>query len=203
MRLPILSLSFVSIVFGCGGGVIPSPTSGEVRHATSDSRSVATEPIAPEAVATPERVAACAWTYEASDLHGPPETDLFDPAQPVHVREVSVDDDGRADLIANVGNCGNWGDCVFVLLRGCEGGGYEALWGPEYAQDVRIGTREEGATYAPVHLMGRTAAAGCDVATRRALRFENGAWAAAPECSLGDGIWSDACGYDPPPQCAD
>ncbi len=139
---------------------------------------------------------ACSWRYEDGDLRGP----NADENEPFIV-EVNVDNDGRADLVANVGQCGNWGDCMFVLLRACEAGGYEALFGPEYAQNITLGEREEGATFAPVYVHGRTAMAGCDVPTRQALRHESGAWTLGASCADGEGIWDEECEGPPPPRC--
>jgi len=113
--------------------------------------------------------------------------------------EVDVDAMGRIDVIANLKMCGNHSDCMFVVLRACDDGGYAAIWGPEYAQNisvVRPDPKRPVLGYA-----SRTGTAGCDVPLFTAITLGYGAkWQPGVTCTDGTGTWDAACG-DSYPLC--
>lgn len=115
---------------------------------------------------------------------------------------VEADLDGRTpiDIIANIGACGSWGDCEFVVLQACDNGMYRAVWGPDYAQRIDVGGRPDGAELANLVLGGRTAQAACDRPLETVLHWTAEGWHRGETC-VGSGVWDDACGARPFPAC--
>lgn len=124
------------------------------------------------------------------------------PPDPAVVDATEVDLDGvpPRDWIANVGGCGNWQDCQFVVLQGCGRDTYRVVWGPEYAQDVDIHARRRRARRGLPDLVvhGRTAMAGCDLPLMTIVSWNGTEWVSGPTCAGESDIWDDDdCGPRP------
>jgi hypothetical protein len=52
--------------------------------------------------------------------------------------EVDIDGTPPMDLIANIGDCSNRQVCDYMVLQGCEGGGYRAVLGPIVANSLDV-----------------------------------------------------------------
>lgn len=139
----------------------------------------------------------CPWRVDGDTLVGPY------PGEPVFTEDLRVVDvDGVApeDAIADLGNCGTHANCVFVVLRGCEHGGYEATWGPEYALDVEA--RRDGEGWATLVTHDRAGRTGCDIPLTVRWTRDGDTWSHDEACRVEEApaLWDPACG-DLPPLC--
>jgi hypothetical protein len=111
---------------------------------------------------------------------------------------VDLDGDALGDLVASLEGCGNWGDCMFVVLQGCPDQLYRAVWGPEYAQSIEVGARASGAPIAGLVIGGRTALAGCDLPLQATVTWDGDSWTEPSWCAQDGGVWDASCGPRPP-----
>ena len=119
------------------------------------------------------------------------------------VRWTRIDDNAEADAIAWLGACGNWADCMFAVLVACPGGtGYEAVWGPEYAQHVDV-SRTGDPGWGILELVNRRGEPGCDWPERVSYERVDGAWQEIGRCADGvrEEAWREDCGPLPEPSC--
>ena len=138
-------------------------------------------------------VAQCPWSWHDGVLTDGGERALAD-----SVRVIDTDGDAAPDLLADLGGCGNHGDCLFAVLQSCQDGSFLALWGPEYAQSIQV------VGLAPLQLRvgGRSGQAGCDVPSRQSLGWVDDRWQDQGTC-YGAGLWEpEECGEMPQPTCA-
>ncbi len=125
---------------------------------------------APEASPDPApRAWACAWqerdgtvTGSGGEAFGRDSTW----SGPIGASPLDLDGDEYADHVVNLGACGNWGDCVRVVLVGCGNDRYHAVWGPEYALGLTV---VPGRHWLLVE-DHRGASAGCDPASATLLQ---------------------------------
>lgn len=172
----------------CALGCAPSAVTRE---------SASTHPSTPTTTGAVDAVelAACDWRIEGDVVVAPDGT-----RDEATRDEVDVDGRGPADVVAMLGGeCGNWGDCIFVVLRACGPGGYEAIWGPDYATEVTVGASSEDGRPALV-LGGRTGEGGCDLPLETTLRWSGESWEPTGTCA-GEGVWDEDCGEPPFPAC--
>jgi hypothetical protein len=134
----------------------------------------------------------CPWTWEDSVI-----SDGGERASADSVRVIDTDGDLAPDLLADLGGCGSWGDCLFAVLQSCGDGSYTALWGPEYAQHILV----EGQAPLQITVGGRSAQPGCDVPSEQLLGWVDGQWQDQGTC-YGLGPWEpEECGEMPQPAC--
>lgn len=187
--MTILALALI----GCGGSPAPQP-------AVEAPPFEAPAPDAPEAPEAPEAADArgasddpgCEWRVQGGVLVHP-DLEGRDPVEPT---EVDLDGVPPIDLVADLGACGNWGDCEHVVLQACESGGYRAVWGPDYAQGLDVAARAEAAPRADLVKHGRTGTPGCDLPTQTTLRWTGEVWEPTGTCA-GKGSWGADCGRRP------
>lgn len=145
--------------------------------------------------AIPSPTGDCLWHLEGENLIYRGEDFEYDARS---TKGVDLDGIPPLDLIADLGNCGNWGDCEFVVLQACETGRYRAVWGPEYAQDIEVAGRTEGAVIVDLLLVERTARTGCDLLMKTVIIWNGERWVYGESCADG-GIWDERdCGERPP-----
>lgn len=185
MRTKILAISIM--LSGCSAPQNESTTTAApvVRNETSQTAAQIIDVQPSEATRNP----ACSWTVK----DGQALNDSFQSDEEHMLVDVDVDGMGRLDVIANLRTCGNHGDCMFVALLACEGEGYQAIWGPEYAQNltvVKAHPKRPVLGYA-----SRTGAPGCDVPLFTPITLGYGAkWQAGVTCTDGTGVWEESCG---------
>lgn len=66
------------------------------------------------------------------------EPELGDPGAAYVSKFNDLNSDGLEDVIINLGNCGNWGDCEYGIFKTNGDGTYQLIWGPEYLLDFQI-----------------------------------------------------------------
>jgi len=117
----------------------------------------------------------------------------------IHPRTPDLDGVAPQDVVMSLGSCGNWGDCVHVVLQGCGTDEYRAVWGPDYAQAIEV--LENGNPPADLLVRSRTARSGCDLPVQEILRWQGNHWVSVERCT-GNGVWTeDVCGQLPAPPC--
>lgn len=99
-------------------------------------------------------------------------------------------------VIVGFAECGGWGECVSMVLESCGDDQYRNLWGPDYAQGVKL-ARRPGGLRPDLIIGGRTARAGCDVPLSTRYHWDRGAWVQARSCASGPGTWQPSCGQRP------
>jgi hypothetical protein len=199
-RLPILFFLVMLLAAACrtavaprAGPALPAPQSPSPTPAANAEEVASGGKDA--AVAEGTRVAPCDWRIEKGKLVSPSREsrDLEG-----NITEVDLDGKAPLDRIVNVGSCGSWGDCEFVVLQAWGNGTYRAVWGPEYTQLIEVGERPRGAELANLVLHDRTAQPGCDLPLKTVLRWTGKEWEKGETCA-GQGVWDDAaCGQRPP-----
>lgn len=103
------------------------------------------EPSAPAATARPTCREAVVLTDgpDGTTTLGPEDSgDEAARREPERVRVTwrgDLDGDGREDRIVMIEDaCGNWGECLYLVLRHCEGDSFATLWGPDYALSLAV-----------------------------------------------------------------
>jgi hypothetical protein len=111
-----------------------------------------------------------------------------EPHRPATAQEIDLDGRPPADLVVDLGMCGSSVACVTVVLQACDGGGYRALWGPEYANAIEVDGRPRRSSIADliVHSRHRVLPA-CDLPLRTRLRWDGHGWRELATCA-GDGL---------------
>ncbi len=164
-------------------------------------------PTEPESEPLPKSARTCTWDAQ----HGTtPETQYEHEwsAMLDRSRVVDIDHDGLDDRIVNLGACGNWGDCIQVVLLGCEDERYHPVWGPDYAQVIGV-VPGQGA-WSSLVFTRRGSDAGCDPTYAELFEAkladdspEGFRWVNVESCGLAErmSIWRSVdCNL--PPACA-
>jgi hypothetical protein len=151
----------------------------------------------PDAVSSPAAQVTvsgqCPWVWQDSVLSD----GEWAGAEAVQV--INVNGDAAPDLLADLGACGNYGDCLYAVLESCGNGSFQARWGPEYAQYVEV----LGSAPLVLQFGGRSAQPGCDVPSERTMSWVDGQWKDQGTC-YGVGSWdAESCGEAPEPRCGE
>ena len=204
------SLLVMVFVFGCGhAGAVPgepAPEAVAVPHGGGSATGQHDVDPAPPLPDDAGEVAAgvsgppplppdpCEWVVAKDQLSGPGR----EPVDADRWHAVDVARAPPADLVADLGNCGNWGHCEFVVLLGCGTGTYRPTWGPDYAQYLEV-IEADGHGWARLEAGDRTGVAGCDVPLTVEWRRTDDRWDPGEPCAPAEGgVWDDACGERPP-----
>ncbi len=187
-----------TLLAACSNGPAPESATPPTATTGSDGSADSTAATAPTQSAPGDDDPDCGWRVEDGVIV---EFGEFVPEDDLTARVTPVDLNGSppSDAVGFLGGCGNWGECQHVVLRACDDGSYEAVWGPEYATAIEVGDPREG-TLADLWIGGRTGRAGCDLPLRTTLRWTGEQWQEAGACS-GEGVWDSACGERPAPRC--
>jgi hypothetical protein len=109
--LPVLAVLSIA----CGSATVPTPELG-----TSVGPLVRVEPTASAVPPCPEPRYRLHLDRGPRTIEGVDGAPALDHDKVVPVFEGDLDGDGIDDVIIDLGLCGNWGDCIHVVLRGCD-----------------------------------------------------------------------------------
>lgn len=94
----------------------------------------------------------------------------------------------RVDRFANVGACTASGTCRHVVLEGCGGGRFRAVWGPQPAVAMDVITV---AGRNRIVVEERLTPGGCELPRRTILDWTGARWRPGPACALPDDVPAD------------
>lgn len=106
-----------------------------------------------------------------------------EPHAPATAQEIDLDGRPPADLVVDLGMCGSSVACQTAVLQACDGGGYRAVWGPEYANAIEVGSRPRRSTLADLIVRSRFRVPACDMPLRTHLRWDGHGWKDLGTCA--------------------
>lgn len=145
----------------------------------------------------------CDWSVEDERIVAPPrelEGDV-EPGEETEIGE-TLDLSGQPprQVLGEFDDCGFMGRrcAVYVVLGACESGGYEPIWGPDYAYNIEVGTRREDSGFADLVVEGMRVNEefGCEHYGRTTYRWNGDSLEREESCTVL--VWDeDRCGVPP------